>query len=661
MTVEQLLKPPARPARRAVTLATLLCCAIVGTACAQPLSPRQLQAEQQQAAETDPPGRVGRLSDITGQVWLFSPDAGEWAAATRNLPLTSGDRLSTDPGARAEVRIGSTTLRLDSDTELEVLRLDDDRVVLRLHDGSLFARLRNRDAATEFEVQTGEGRFRLQRTGRYRFDRADDASHLSVYSGQSVYEGPRSALTLYAGQRGEFWLDRGNSAQYSITEPRRDDFAAWNGERDRADDRSVSSRYVSPEMTGIEDLDRHGRWEESAEYGPLWIPRAVSPGWAPYSSGRWTWVRPWGWTWVDDAPWGFAPFHYGRWVWLRNTWCWAPGTYVARPVYAPALVAWVGGPNLNLSLSIGSGPAVGWFPLAPREAYVPSYRVSPVYVRNLNVGHAPAISSVTTYIGNRPAPAPQPDYRNRKFPHAVTIVPSSVITNRQPVGAVAAQTRDLPGVREFNAQRGRDIVSVTLPAGIAPPMAPSPRSDDARPAPPPGRAERPQWRERDDRRPQADPRAPPAIISVQPNPGLVAPPAQPPQAQQARPQPQPQVQPEQPRPRRPTVSPQPQPPAIVRPVPTAPTPPAQPPRREAPGVVPRFEAAPPPAPQRGAPPQAQPPRPVAVPAPQPAPPRVVPPPTTRPAPAAQDAQESEQDLRKRRHREPERDGRQQAN
>src|SRR5437867_1713415 len=83
-------------------------------------------------------------------------------------------------------------------------------------------------------------------------------------------------------------------------------------------------------------------------------------------------ANPWGWTWVDDAPWGFAPFHYGRWVWYRSRWCWAPGSYVARPVYAPALVAWVGGPSVNVSVSIGrSSPPVGWFPLGPREVYVP--------------------------------------------------------------------------------------------------------------------------------------------------------------------------------------------------------------------------------------------------------------------------------------------------
>jgi hypothetical protein len=205
-----------------------------------------------------------------------------------------------------------------------------------------------------------------------------------------------------------------------------DAFARWNSERDRADDRSVATRYVSPEMTGVEDLDRHGRWEQHAEYGSLWIPRTVAPGWVPYSTGRWAWVQPWGWTWVDDAPWGFAPFHYGRWVNVRNTWCWAPGSYVRRPVYAPALVAWVGGPRLSVSVNIGHGPrrgpAVGWLPLAPREVYVPGYRVSPRYVRNVNVTHVRNITNVTTIVNNPQAAVGQRDYRHRTVPHESSLL-----------------------------------------------------------------------------------------------------------------------------------------------------------------------------------------------------------------------------------------------
>ncbi len=456
--------------------ALLFCGVVFGVAglASQPAHARDAQTV------IDPPGRVGRLSDLTGQVWLFSPDAGEWVTADRNRPLTTGDRLSTDASGRAEVRIGSTTLRLAAGTEVEVLRLDDDHIGLQLHSGSAAVRLRQREAADEFELRTPEGRFRTERTGRYRFDRSNDTSHVTVYSGQAHYEGAGSALTVVSGQRAEFWVDARNAAQYRITEPQRDAFSSWNGDRDRSDDRSASSRYVSPEMTGIEDLDRHGRWEQNTEYGALWTPRTVVPGWAPYAAGHWAFVRPWGWTWVDDAPWGFAPFHYGRWVYYRNAWCWAPGTRVARPVYAPALVAWVGGPRVNVSINIGGGPAVGWFPLAPREVYVPSYRVSPRYVQNINITHVTNVTSITAVINNPQAPR---DFGNRRFPNAMTVVPGSVLTARQPVAPAAAQMRNTPWVRELSREPRRGEAMVVAP--IAAPVALQP--NDRRPvALPPG-------------------------------------------------------------------------------------------------------------------------------------------------------------------------------
>jgi len=422
-----------------------------------------------QPDEADPPGRVGRIADLVGTVWQYTPETGDWVAAVRNRPLTTGDRLSTDAGGRAEVRIGSTTVRLDSGSEIEVQRLDDERMAFRLHNGSAAVRLRNREAAAEFELETDEGRFTVQRPGRFRFDREDATSHVTVDSGQALYEGPRNAVSVYSRQRAEVWIDADDKAQYSLTEPRRDEFATWVADRDRSDDRSVSARYVSPEMTGVEDLDRHGRWEQSDDYGPLWYPRVVVAGWAPYSTGHWAWVRPWGWTWVDDAPWGFAPFHYGRWVWHRSRWGWAPGTYVARPVYAPALVAWVGGPSLSVSVNIGggfAGPAVGWFPLGPREVYVPGYRVSPRYVRNVNVTHVTNITYINKVVN---VPEAQRDFRNRKFPHAVTVVPASVVTGRQSVTPVASRWRDAPEVREFVRESGRHGAFAAPP--VAEPVA----------------------------------------------------------------------------------------------------------------------------------------------------------------------------------------------
>ena len=441
----------------ACALAWVLCsaalgglqCAAAADAAAAPRNDAGYVVSTTQAV--DPPGRVGRLSVRIGQVWIYSPEEAEWVSAERNRPISSGDRISTDAAARAEVRIGSTVLRLDSNTELEVQLLDDERLYLRLHRGSCVVRLRDKQVAAQFAMYTPEGQFSTQRVGQYRFDRradgVDDQSgelasgesasgrtHATALNGQLQYEGNNQALTIRSGQRAEFEVDANDRAQYATGAPERDAFAAWNSARDLGEsnalvqERPAALRYVSPEMTGAEDLERYGRWQQDAQYGAMWYPRDVAPGWAPYSDGRWMWRQPWGWTWVDQAPWGFAPFHYGRWVRRHNIWGWAPGTYQARPVYAPGLVGWVGQPPLHqpgidIGVSIGNGASLGWFPLGPHEVYAPGYGYSPGYGRELNRWPNPPFEH------GRDDPRPHdhggypPRYSNRDAPNAVTMLP----------------------------------------------------------------------------------------------------------------------------------------------------------------------------------------------------------------------------------------------
>lgn len=386
-------------------------------------------------ASDDPPGRVGRITESRGQAWQWDPEGGEWVAVQRNRPVTSGDRLSVEGDGRLELRIGSTTVRLDGGTEIEMRRLDDERIEMQLFNGSAAVRVRSAEVAREVEVVTEEGRFMPRRAGHYRIDRRDDTSIATTWSGSLRFESADSALAVPAGRSAEFWHEGGQRTHYSWVESRRDEFSDWVARDNREDDRSASAQYVSPEMTGWEDLDRHGRWETHPEYGALWYPSVVVAGWAPYRYGHWAWVRPWGWTWIDDAPWGFAPFHYGRWVMWGGRWCWAPGVRVARPVYAPALVAWVGGPAVSVGVTVGPAPVVGWVPLAPREVYRPYYpkAVSAVYLRGVNAGH-PTVQPPSPRVPPGPIM-----YTNQGVPGAVTVVPSNVLSARRPVAPAVAQ------------------------------------------------------------------------------------------------------------------------------------------------------------------------------------------------------------------------------
>ena len=79
-------------------------------------------------AAGDPPGRVGRLSLVEGDVTFHDDAAREAAPATLNWPVTSGGAISTAPDARAEVRIGSTAIRLDWDGDRQ-----SDRGLLTWH------------------------------------------------------------------------------------------------------------------------------------------------------------------------------------------------------------------------------------------------------------------------------------------------------------------------------------------------------------------------------------------------------------------------------------------------------------------------------------------------------------------------------------------------
>ena len=328
-------------------------------------------------ALADPPARVARISFSTGSVSFRPGTVDEWSTASLNYPLTIGDHLWTDSGARSELQLDTAVLRIAPATELSVLNLDDHVAQVRLTQGTVSVRVRAVDPEDTLEIDTPAGAVSLLQPGLYRLDvnEAGDSTIITVRQGEADMANGTTDVMVTRSQSAIVSLD---SAQPDVKPAVRiDEFEDWCLARDRRTDNVQATRYVSAATIGYEDLDANGSWQTVPQYGAVWVPR-VRGEWAPYRFGRWAWVEPWGWTWIDDEPWGFAPFHYGRWAFLPSRgWAWVPGAVVARPVYAPALVAFVGGPNW--AVSARAGAPIGWFPLGPREVYVPAYRATAIY------------------------------------------------------------------------------------------------------------------------------------------------------------------------------------------------------------------------------------------------------------------------------------------
>jgi hypothetical protein len=380
---------------QALKLASLLTIALAWAF----LAPSRASAQDDNNDGDDPPSRVARLSHTDGSVSFNPAGTDDWVAAVINRPMTTGDKLWSDNGSRAELHIGSASLRIGSTTGFSFLDLTDNVAQVQLTEGTLRVRVKRLDQNETFEVDTPNLAFSILRPGTYRVNvnEGGDSTVISVLGGEGEVTGGGQAYAVHAGQTASFeGTDQLNADVQSYADE--DDFDRWCLDRDHREDRSASARYVSDDVIGYEDLDEYGGWRPVPEYGTVWFPHTTVVGWAPYRYGHWVYIAPWGYTWVEDEPWGFAPFHYGRWVTVGGVWGWVPcqpravGVAYVRPVYAPALVAWVGGPHFAVGVVAGGPASVGWFPLGPREVYVPSYRVSRTYVTNVNVYNTTVIN-----------------------------------------------------------------------------------------------------------------------------------------------------------------------------------------------------------------------------------------------------------------------------
>jgi hypothetical protein len=386
------------------------------------------------ADDQDPPSRVARLSLADGSVSLQPAGVQDWGDATVNRPLTTGDKLWVDQNSRAELDLGSAAIRVGSTTGLSFLNLDDRTTQMNLTAGTAIVHVRDLADNQTFEVDTPNLAVTLQSPGIYRVqvNEAGDVTVVKVTDGEAEVNATGQTMPMQTQQAYTFTgTDQVSADAGSLGPP--DSLDQWSLDRDRQAEQAESNQYVPPDVAGTQDLDQYGTWQSDPDYGYVWTPTAVAVGWSPYHFGRWVWVAPWGWTWVDDAPWGFAPFHYGRWAYIGNSWAWVPGPRHVRPVYAPALVAWIGSRDPGISVSAGVGGGVGWFPLAPHEVFVPGYHVSSNYVRNVHVTNTAIVNNayITNVYQNGVSNI---TYANRGRPGAVVTVSESTFTSAQQVG-----------------------------------------------------------------------------------------------------------------------------------------------------------------------------------------------------------------------------------
>jgi hypothetical protein len=384
-----------------------------------------------------PASRVGQVSLVSNSVRMRVERALAWEQAVLNTPITTGSAIATQIPGRTELQVGSTALRLGQESQVVWTEISDSKLQIEIVNGLFALRVRALSPGESVLLKAGNISVQVLKPGAYRFRHVAQRSRLRVWvlQGQARVTGNELDMTLDPSQQVQ--LDKGLATQLSSSAS--EDHASFDQfaeGRDRRSEVSLALMHISPEVTGAQDLDGHGDWRDQSGYGAVWFPNKLPVDWAPYRFGRWRWLAPWGWTWIDDAPWGFAPFHYGRWLFAGGRWGWVPGQLadanaLSRPVYAPAVVGFFSNQGGTVWNSFAaSTPLVGWYPLAPGEIYWPVYSAQMTYVRALNAGSVSEVGQIQSLPAANVTGQP---HRYARTAFAASAMPLSAFSTMQHV------------------------------------------------------------------------------------------------------------------------------------------------------------------------------------------------------------------------------------
>ncbi len=362
--------------KRILLSLTAVAALIAGPALAQDQQgpgPNDPQQQQQEPDGQYEQGRgVARISILNGEVSVRRGDSGDVVAAAINGPLMANDSLLTSSSSRAEVQLDASNLiRIGPNSEVRFAGMDMRGFQIQVAAGTVMYRVL-RQGQAQSEVDTPSVAVHPLGQGSYRISVRDDGtSEITVRNGEAEIFSPHGSERLGVG-RTMYARGQASDPEFQVVGAiAADNWDRWNLDRDQYLLRSRSYEHVSRDVPGVEDLDQNGRWTNDPNYGAVWQPTNVDPGWAPYQNGRWVWEDYYGWTWVSADPWGWAPYHYGRWFMGVGGWSWYPGPIFGHPYWAPAYVGFFGwGGGIGIGFGFGG---LGWVPLAPFEAFHPWY------------------------------------------------------------------------------------------------------------------------------------------------------------------------------------------------------------------------------------------------------------------------------------------------
>lgn len=305
--------------------------------------------------EEEKDARVARVSYTEGTVTIRRDGEEEWEDVVRDLPVVEGDELATGADGRFEIQFDNDThVRVANNSVLKIESLSEEGVAVSLASGKLNLTTRKFDPEKTFlEIDAPGTTVAVLRNGRYRVEADAEGSEVQVgvsSDGEARVYSSNAGFTLKSGRSASVFLEGEKAGGWETREYAgiEDDFDKWTFDRDDEFAKRLATanygEYYDDSIYGAEDLNTYGNWVHNTSYGYVWSPSASSlrnySNWTPYQYGHWRWIPAYGWTWVNDEPWGWTTYHHGRWIWNGGNWYWSP--FGANRSYAnhwrPALV-----------------------------------------------------------------------------------------------------------------------------------------------------------------------------------------------------------------------------------------------------------------------------------------------------------------------------------